>query len=336
MSTRLHMFVIAALAAASAFPTDAMAQRKPLAVEQLTSLPHAPTGTRLRYDQALQKYVEYPVQGRIDFLSATGDFLLSWNGTDGSRQTMTWVPPNKVTATVTAEVEFDSSTGLYTYIYSVVNSSSSRQRIRTVYLGGATPESATAPDASWYSRPLSNFLKNTFSLTGGWAWSQTQEPFGIARGSTVSGFKLVSRSPPGVIRCFAAGAAPNLSVSEEPPDELHAAVNSSYYRLPEGLTIGPSPAPLPGGVHADLERLLSELGQAREQGWLGPQAGAGRLGDTLDDIRSSILGGRSSEARQRIEEFLDELSRGQYPDLLSEGRALLQYRMPLLHAKIEG
>jgi hypothetical protein len=334
MSTKLYLTVL--LATAAAFPTEAMAQRKPLVAKPLVSLSHQPTGTRLRYDPAEDRYVEYQVQGRIDFVPATGDFLLSWNGVDGSRQTVTWVPPNKITATLTAEVELDTSSGLYTYTYTVLNSSSSRQRIRTVYLGGATPESVLAPDDSWYSRPLSDFLKDTFSLSGGWAWSQTREPLGIAPGSTVSGFKLVSRNPPSVIRCFAAGAAPNLSVREEPPAELHAAINSAYYRLPEGFTVGPTPAPFPADAQADLERLLSDLDQAREQGWLGPLAAASQILAVMDEVRSSVLAGRLTVARDGIEGILDVLSRGNFPDMPSEGRTLLLYRLPLLHAKIGG
>jgi hypothetical protein len=267
------------------------------------------------------------VEGRIEYEPGTGNFLLSWNGADESRQTLVWEPPNKVSAIIAAEVSFDPATGLYTYSYSFSNLSSSAQKLRMVFVEGSAIERAVRPDKSWFSLGLTPFLKEELALADGWSWGQTSGTLGVLPGETVSGFELISRHPPGVVRCYAVGRTAPLAPREVPPDELHEAIDNAYFTIPAGFTIGPV-AVVPGAESAvDLSDLLSDLDEAERQGWLGQSRSASALRTSLQAIRSSVVDGDAAGAMDRIEGMIRDLSGAEDDGLLSEARALLEHRL---------
>jgi hypothetical protein len=78
----------------------------------------------------------------------------------------------------------------------------------------------------------------------------------------------------------------------------------------------------------------ADLDEAEREGWLGPTASAAGVRATVSAARSALEEGNVSAARERIGQLLDELGAGRHADLLSEGRALLEYRLPLLREGI--
>ena len=179
-----------------ATPLNLLAQRKPLSVGPLTHLAHEPTSVRQRFDPVRETHLEYQVEGTIEFLPSSGNFLLSWNGHDGTRQREIWEPRDKVAAVVAADVTFDQASGLYTYSYTVSNLPTAIQLLQTLYFEAGTLERAEKPDDGWYSRALTEYLNKELGVAGGWAWSQTggtlgiPPALGIPPGQTVSGFQL--------------------------------------------------------------------------------------------------------------------------------------------------
>lgn len=297
-------------------------------MEQLTRIQHEPTAPRFRFDPVHERMVEYAVEGRIEFLPSSGNFLLSWNGLDGGRQEMLYEPPNKLSAVVAAEVTFDSQTGLYTYFYTVSNLPSSAQELNTVYIEGFQIEQAFRPDDTWYSRGFTSFLKTTFA-TDGWVWSRSFSGDGIAPGQTVSGFRFTTGSSPGIVNAYVEGRKPGLqAAAEELPDELHAALNQVYFRLPAGVTVGPAATTAPQTGEAQLDGLLSLIGQAERQGWLGTAASARSVRNSLTAIRAFVFAADTSRAKQHASTLLQNLRTDQYEGMLSEGRALIEFGLP--------
>lgn len=316
-------------AVAVALPACVHAQRRPLEVQPLTRIVHEPTGPGFRYDPAREALVEYAVDGKIEFLRASGTFLLSWTGSDGSRKEILYEPPNKLSAVIVAEVTFDSQTGLYTYSYTVTNLTSSAQKLKAVYIEGVHIDEAFRPDHTWYSVGFTPFLKTTFA-TDGWMWARTRGSNGIVPGETVTGFKFTSRRAPGIVTSYIEGWRPALrGVGEDLPEELHAAINRVYFRLPAGLTIGPASSNVPQTVRAQLESLLSLLNEAERQSWLGTSVAARDVRSTLTAIRAFVVDGDMIRARQQASTLLQNVRTHQYEGMLSEGRALVELRMPL-------
>lgn len=309
-------------------------QRKPLFSEPITKLGHLPTSTDVRYDANRKADVRYSIDGAIALIPASKNFLVTWNGSDGKKQSAEFEPPNKVVAVVAADVSFDSRSGLYTYSYSVSTLGGSTQWMQTLYVAAARPENAAKPNSGWYSRPLTRYVADQLQATGGWAWSHVSDSLGIAPGVTVSGFRLVSRRPPALVKCYVAGRQRALLNAEDMPDELQAAIGAVAWKLPSGYTIGPAAANDTGSAASQADLLIASLDEAQKQGWLGGAATANSLRGTLAGIRSSIGRGGSAAAAAAVESTIKDLQGSRYQDVLSEGKALLQYRLPLLRQRL--
>jgi hypothetical protein len=330
MNMRLCAILAVVILAA---PTAIEAQRKPLTVNPLTTISHEPTTTGLRFDPIRNTYSEYALDGKIEFLPETGDFLLSWNGLDETRHELTWVPPNDLSTVVAAEVSFDEVSGLYTYSYTVSNLGSSAQTLGTVYIEGAVLQGGEKPDENWYSRQFTSLVRTRLGVADGWTWSMTEGPLGIPPGENASGFRLVSPLPPGVVRCYVRGRTLRSNATEEPPNELLHATGRASWVLPAGFTIGPAPLDT-GNQAAELSQLLSFVEEAERQGWLGSPESARNLRASLEGIRSSFSAGNPAQATEGISTVIQELDRPQYEGILTEGRALLEYRLPLVRDRI--
>jgi hypothetical protein len=317
--------LMACMAATLLATSVASAQRKPLTVDPLTRIPHEVTAPGMRRDQS-GKMVEYPVNGRIDF-NSDGNFLISWNAYAGGRTQVVWEPPNKLSAIVEADVTFDPGTRMFTYSYRVVNQPKSVQKLRSVYIGAIDVIRGESPDsAAWYSRRFTPFLRTSLG-TDGWAWSHVLEGRnGIPPSQNVNGLSLTSRMPPGIVKVFVAGQKQELRSIEEMPDELHAAINRVYFQLPAGVTIGPV-GDASNSAQAELQNLVTMLEEAERQGWLGTAASARSVINSLARIRSALVESGSITANQRIDELLRSVRSQQFPGMLAEGRALLEFRL---------
>jgi hypothetical protein len=329
------VLIVGALVLAS--ESDLAAQRKPLTSDPITRLTHQPTGVRYRADTAGNAARPYPVNGRTDFLPATGDFRLAWMGQDGKERQVVWQPPNKLTAVVEAIVTFDAVTRLYTYTYTAINEASSKQALQTIYLEGDDVQSGSRP-AGWYSRALTDYLKTSLGVRSGWAWSDVSESKGIAPGvrrDSAGDFRVVSPEPPGIVRVFVSGYQRPMSSDEDLPDELHAAIDRAAWQLPRGVTIGPVRRNRIDVIE-ELNRIIEWVDVAEAQGWTRGRWPAG--GDPLGLRRAKALAVAKdmSGATLLINKATDELRDGTPNELLPELKLLLLMRLDSVRHALAG
>lgn len=326
-------------ALALAAPGGLDAQRRPITIEPVTRVQHEPTRVGSRYDPVQKVWSTYDLDGRIEYIPATGSFLVSWNRQNDTRQTVVWEPRDRIAVEIAADVTFDAARGLYTYAYTVSNLRESAQNLAQIYIEGGMVEGGTSPDPSWWS---SQSISETFQVRkrfaiAGWVWSQFGGTKGIPPGETISGFELVSRSPPAVVRSVVMGRTPIVVYGvddEEMPEKLEAAIADANWHLPVGFTIGPAPDGPAASAAAEMSQLQAFLAEAERQGWLGSAASASRVRTALGPLRSSVAGGRTTEAGTQVTTLLQELGGAEYEGLLSEGRALLEHRLSLVRAKL--
>jgi hypothetical protein len=324
-----------ALAAVLAIPRAIDAQRKPIEPAPLTRIEHAPTKSRPKLDAATNRAAEYQVNGRITYLAASGDFEVSWDGADGKRHVSVFEPPNKVSAIVSADVTYDPASKLYTYTYTTLNRANSKRNLKSVYVRAAGVQRGSGPGDSWYSRKLTAFL--TKRLGGeGWAWSDvlSGDGGGIRPGVSVSGFQLVSPYPPAPQPVFVEGSRTPPSATEDMPDELHAALSDPSLAFPKGWTMGPKAVEGLADSRALAAPLLADFEIMAAQGWFGGSATTGDIRRRLNEMRSAVAATDRQTAQSRLSSLLGDLRQNKHGDILSEGRALLLYRLPLLQDAI--
>lgn len=333
---RALLWALVALAA----PACLDAQRRPITIEPVTRVQHEPTRAGSRYDPVQKVWSTYDLDGRIEYIPATGSFLVSWNRQNDTRQTVVWEPRDRIAAVIAADVTFDAARGLYTYAYTVSNLRESAQNLAQIYIEGGMVEGGTSPDPPswWSSQSISESfqVRKRFGIAG-WAWGQFGGTRGIPPGETISGFELVSRSPPAVVRSVVMGRTSIVVYGvddEEMPEKLEAAIADANWHLPVGFTIGPAPDGPAGSSAAELGQLQAFLAEAERQGWLGSAASASRVRAALALLRASVTAGRTVEAEAQVTTLLQDLGSAHYEGLLSEGRALLEYRLSLLRAKL--
>lgn len=159
-------------------------------------------------------------------------------------------PANQLSVTVTTSVTFDSSTGLYTYNYTLANSANSQQAawLFSLQLNGAG-NSPASPNgwtfAQFDDRPLVSWAAtDTGTLPPDFVddGNIPPSPFTIAPGATLSDFKFVSPDPPGAVTFFAQGDTKlaQVAVDSDLPqvgEEIPDFTNDSFV----GSTVGPVP-----------------------------------------------------------------------------------------------
>lgn len=93
------------------------------------------------------------------------------------------------------------------------------------------------------------------------------ERLGISPDERVTGFRIVSPNPPGIVAVYVMGRRAPLRAQGEIPEELHAALDEVSYQFPQGETVGPVAAgSLPHAPDDALAQLLVLMEEAEEQG----------------------------------------------------------------------
>jgi hypothetical protein len=318
---------------ALALPTVAPAQRKPIGIAPLTRIDHKATRTPLLYDSVTKRFAPFVVDGRIDLDVASGNFVVSWNREEGGRERVVWEPPQKISIMLAADVTFDRVTGLYTYRYTITNRPQSRQDIGMLFIeGGPTLGGVRAVDG-WLTLALGGVAKQRLGVSGGWAWGPAEDTMFVRPGQTVT-LHVSSKFPPAVVRCAVRGHNAVIA-GPELPDELEEGIANANWTLPSGFTIGPAPSATPGTAAGEVSELLTFLGEAERQGWLGSAATAGRARAALAGVGEAVGQRDRVKAATQINAVLGDLDRAPYIDMLSEARALLRYRLPLLRDKAQ-
>jgi hypothetical protein len=124
-----------------------------------------------------------------------------------------FTPANQLSVSVSANVTFNSASGLYTYTYTLTNAGASLQPAWLFALQMNSPVTSTAAPAGWTAdlhadQPLLSWAATEIdALPPGFVDTGNipPSPFVIAPGATLSGFQLVSSDPPGNATFFVQG-----------------------------------------------------------------------------------------------------------------------------------
>lgn len=136
-----------------------------------------------------------------------------WASAQGQVSVTCPAPPNQLTATVSAQVSFDSGAKLFTYTYVVSNSAKSAQEISSFNLDFSPPASNFSNPQGW----THGIFRRRSSL--GWAATDpvplppgatdtSEVPAGVAQikpGQSLGGFSFQSPKPPGPVKYFVTG-----------------------------------------------------------------------------------------------------------------------------------
>jgi hypothetical protein len=332
MNTRLASAILMSLTIA--LPATAQGQRKAVGMQLLARVDYKPTRTGLRYDSVTKRFVPFTIDGTIDADAASGNFVVSWNREDGGRERVVWEPPQKISIMLAADVTFDQASGLYTYVYTITNRPESRQALGTLFIEGDPTVGRIRIADGWLTMGIGESLQRRLGVTGGWSWSRPEEDKHVQPGQTVTQ-QISSKSPPAVVRCFVRGQNTVIASSEEVPEELAEGIANANWTLPSGFTIGPAPSATPATATGDMSQLLTFLGEAERQGWLGSSATASRARAALAGVGAAVDQRDRVKTATQINAVLSDIDRAPYADMLSEARALLRYRLPLLRDKAQ-
>lgn len=328
-----HILLCCLVLAATA---EVSAKRKPLVRPVLKNIEHEPTGTRLRPDPKTGQPSEYELDGKITYDKKSGNFLLTWNGVDGQRKTIVYEPATKLDAVIAATVDYDARQNVYRYTYAVTNLPTSKQTLQTFYLEARAPiHDVSAPDATWYSVALTDYLREQFKVRGGWTWSQTMHGrVGLLPAQEASGFTYLSAGLPTVVKCYVRHRGFLKGVGEELPEELHAAIDRVGWKIPQGVTVGPVAVPQPFHPATFARKILEMLEVSVQQGWVESSAVAAELRVSLNNLAVSLDQGDTNRASKQIRRLLERVEGEKNKSLLSEAYALLRFNLQFLQKQI--
>jgi hypothetical protein len=125
-----------------------------------------------------------------------------------------------------------------------------------------------------------------------------------------------------------------LRTSEDLPEELHAAIDAAYFRLPAGTTIGPAVHELRDDIESDMRELLAMFDDSRRVGWFGSHTSADPLRGLVMDVGAAIADGDTGRAERQVSNALRLLDTMDYNFVLSEAKALLHHRLRLIRDKL--
>jgi len=158
------------------------------------------------------------------------------------------IDQSQVDVTVSSDVQFDSTTNLYTYSYEVASSGLSVQNVMNFAVEVGSGVSNIQSPQGWSARAFSSApvirwaatevepLPPDFVDTGG---NIPPSPFDIKPGETLGGFSFQSSEPPETVAFYAQGFAPiPEAVSEDDFDEIKIPgwMDNSF----RGSTTGPA------------------------------------------------------------------------------------------------
>lgn len=149
--------------------------------------------------------------------------LVGANGAVFAQAVACPAPPNQVMPTVTMQMTYDATSGLYTYTYSVTNGASSAQAIDSFSIDFASGMTNATSPTGWYGGVL--YTNQTYGwdavavsnpdavVDGGTA---PQSSVQIQPGQTLAGFSLQSMKGPGPVKYYIRGYAP---IPQQPSEQ---------------------------------------------------------------------------------------------------------------------
>lgn len=147
---------------------------------------------------------------------ATGDYLVTYPGEDGTQTTMKFIPATKIEPGVRSFLRLDDSKTAVVYRYSITNGRDSKQNLVTAVVDGSGAEDSTlATPTNWDGSIVPN---DNGGVLIGWSYWGEENLGGLKPGSTLDGFGFSSRFLPGAGIIKFRGARPPLVFLDGGPD----------------------------------------------------------------------------------------------------------------------
>lgn len=279
------------------------------------------------------------------------------------------------TVLIQAEVSFSPATGIFTYSYTVTNLSTNKGQIGFIDIdiskvtGGAELSGEGLVNIGSFTEHSSKLILEQsqsaspaipvvpmipvgmtsppnwiggLSVGGTAGWGNTDEPFRILPGESVSGYQLTSRGLPG-IRAF--DVAPHLDYDNlpiEPPEEPEdlERYNKEFDALHEsvaakGKTVGPTAPPADFKPVAFLTYIEGLKEEAVKLGWITSAGIANSLDVKLNAAKRALERGETITAKNILLALVNEVeAKTDKKHLTSEAVALMKFNTDFLISKL--
>lgn len=269
----------------------------------------------------------------------TGNYIIRYQGYDGQKREVIFEPATKVYPNITACLYYESDSGLYKYEYKLKNDLKSQQRLLAFMLNYYAPlKSIKTPNEEWgigfFSYRQTIDWSNDMISSDGMA-----TPYdGIAPDSSVSGFTFISSGLPVIVTCYFEGASKGLAFPDEPPEkvsELLRPLREFPANTVKRKILGPKNPPDPFIYTDFLGTLISYKHQAYELGWIDNQGIVNSLNKKLEHAKEQLDKGKTKQAINHLNTFINEVNAQEGKHLSSEAYALLKYNAEYLIEKLE-
>ena len=227
---------------------------------------------------------------------------------------------NKVTAEVLVSIR-PLPGGHLEYGYTLKNSALSKQNILNfrvqvkVPVSSATAEMTAAP--GWFLSGRGNSVDRTLddgSIKTTIGWLGEDIPTLIKPGESLSGFRLIVKSIPGIqdfqVQGYTDKDMAKIDLFEEEMDVLGDLQDAFKGNSFKGKTIGPDPAPEVVNLAELLDRLIFFKHQAAALNWISGPGSDGivkSLDAKLDAAKAAIARGQNKTAANQLNAFVNEL-----------------------------
>ena len=224
--------------------------------------------------------------------------LCAANGAPDAQQSRCVFPrADEVNPSVSATVVKNG--GRFDYSYSVTVLADSPKPVSQFAVAASSTDNTPTLLA-----PL-NWL-SVISPIGYYAWGVRGQAQGIPRGSSLSGFRVTTSEPPGIVRFLARNRTerPTFPRGEAPETCENAGIVDNSFK---GSTVGPQAPPSESPVDL-VNHLISLLDESRRLHWIATPGAHQDLLARLEATKRTLASGDTATARGALQTFLDEVS----------------------------
>jgi len=262
-----------------------------------------------------------------------------------SLQCLAYEMPNRIDVFVSPKIEYNSSSGQFSYFYSLTSMATSIQDVRffSVLTDRFYPH-ANSPRGweDYKSTPIG--LPPMVYWAAGWGdlpegkmvpdhGGIDPSPFNIKPGSTLDGFSFESKEPPGVATFYSGGFVKVPDVIEEPIEgEPHPPREFGVDAF-QGKTVGPVVV-TDNSLGGLINRLISLKDSMPSFGWVTNQGIITSLNVKLSAANESIAKGHNKAAVNQLNAFINELDAQKGKQVNENAWALLKANAEFLISKL--
>lgn len=275
-------------------------------------------------------------QGKVTLDEKTGNYLITWIGTDGKLKTIVFEPSIKVDVIVEAHVQYEEARRKFRYSYKLRNLKSSQQKLYSFILQTKAPlYRIMLPDEGWIFGPMHGFKVQE----GVWMdWADVKhDRLGIPPGQEIEDISFESSGLPGIVGCYVRGyAEPMRGVGEDGmPEEIADTVYDASFKWPYGRTIGPVAPPEPFQPREFLQSLMAMLEESLSLGWIDRVETVNFFKSKLAKAEQAMRSKDYALTKSALREVIEEAEKLKETKITSEVYAILRFNAQYLIEKQE-